>query len=122
MDKLTQKNPELDPSQVQQKERLKELACISATTLILREGKPIDATLQQIALLLPDAWQFPAYTSVRITYHGKSFETADFQESEWRMAQDFTSMDNSRGSIEIYYSCEFPDESEGPFLKEERDL
>ena len=119
MDELTQKNPELDPSQVQQTERLKELACISATTLILKEGKPIDTTLQQITLLLPDAFQFPAFTAVRISFRSNSFETAGFQESEWRLVQDFTAMDNSKGAIEIFYTCDFPAESEGPFLKEE---
>lgn len=122
MDELNPKYSELYNSQVQQNERLKELACISATTLILREGKPIEATLQQITLLLADAFQFPAFTAVRISFRKDSFETAGFQESEWRLAQDFTALDNSKGLIEIFYSTDFPAESEGPFLKEERDL
>jgi hypothetical protein len=52
----------------------------------------------------------------------KEFDSADFQETKWRMAQDFTTIDNETGLIEIYYTTEFNNEDEGPFLKEERDL
>ena len=40
-------------------ERLKELAAINQTTDILKEGKPLDETLQQLAKLFPSAWQSP---------------------------------------------------------------
>ncbi len=122
MNEPTQDNQEFSKSQIQQNERLKELACINGTTQILKEGKPVDATLHQIALLLPAALQYPAYTTVRISYREKVFETADFQVSEWRLEQDFITMDDERGSIEVFYTRDFPDESEGPFLKEEREL
>ena len=105
-----------------QQERLKELACINQTTYILKEGKPIEETLQQIVLLLPSAWQYPEYTSARIRFLDKSFETPDFQETTWKMFQEFDTIDNEKGTIEIYYTREFSIETEGPFLKEERDL
>ncbi|MBE0668393.1 MAG: hypothetical protein IH593_12090, partial [Bacteroidales bacterium] len=122
MNEPTQNNQEFSKSHIQQNERLKELACINGTTQILKEGKPVDATLQQIALLLPAALQYPAHTNVRISYREKVFETADFQVSEWRLEQDFMTMDDAKGLIEIYYTRDFPEESEGPFLKEEREL
>ncbi len=105
-----------------QQERLKELGCINQTTYILKEGKPVEETLQQIALLLPAAWQYPEYTSVRIRFHDKTYETPYFQDSVWKMYQEFTTIGDDRGSIEIYYTKEFSFEDEGPFLKEERDL
>lgn len=105
-----------------QQERVKELSCINQTTYILKEGKPIEETLQQIVLLLPDAWQYPEYTQARIRYMDKSFETPDLKETSWKMFQEFDTIDNEKGSIEIYYTREFNVESEGPFLKEERDL
>lgn len=106
----------------EQHERLKELGCINQTTYILKEGKPIDETLQQIVLLLPPAWQYPGYTVSRITYTGKSYETPGFVESRWMMKQEFTTIGNENGLIEISYTKEFSQEFEGPFLKEERDL
>ncbi len=52
----------------------------------------------------------------------KVFESADFRETEWRMGQEFSTIDEEKGSIEIFYTMEFNAEDEGPFLKEERDL
>lgn len=106
----------------EQRERLKELSCINRTTAILREGKPIDETLHQIVMLLPAAWQYPDHTVARITFHGLEFVTESFTETDWRMAQDFSSVDGETGSIEVFYTLKSGDEHEGPFLKEERDL
>ena len=105
-----------------QQERLKELGCINQTTYILKEGKPVEETLQQIVLLLPAAWQYPDFSTARITFGGNQFESVDFQETSWRMAQEFTTIDDQKGVIEIFYTREFSVEYEGPFLKEERDL
>ncbi len=105
-----------------QQERLKELGCINQTTYILKEGKPIEETLQQIVLLLPAAWQYPDYTAARIKFLDKTFETPDFLETTWKMIQEFNTIDDEKGTIEVYYTREFTMEKEGPFLKEERDL
>jgi hypothetical protein len=105
-----------------QQERVKELSCINQTTYILKEGKPIEETLQQIVLLLPAAWQYPEYTVARISFMQNKFETLEFEETRWMMVQEFNTIDNQTGTIEIFYTKEFREESEGPFLKEERDL
>lgn len=103
-------------------ERLKELACINQTTAILRQGKPIEETLQQIVLLLPRAWQYPEFTAARITWNEKVFVTSNFKETQWKMSQEFETIDNKDGSIEIYYLKSFPTIDVGPFLREERHL
>jgi hypothetical protein len=122
MDESIQNTPEYNRLLHDQKERLKELACINRTTSILKEFKPLEESLQQIVLLLPAAWQYPEYTVARIRFMGKDFETIDFRETRWRMVQDFITIDNEKGIIEVYYITEFNNEEEGPFLKEERDL
>ncbi len=114
--------PEFSRLLHEQRERLKELACINQTTYILKEGKPIEETLQQIVLLLPAAWQYPEYTVARIFFMQNKFETLEFQETGWKMVQEFNTIDDETGSIEIFYIKEFREENEGPFLKEERDL
>jgi hypothetical protein len=105
-----------------QQERLKELGCINQTTYILKEGKPIEETLQQIVLLLPAAWQYPDYTAARIKFLDDTFETPEFQETTWKMVQEFNTIDDEKGTVEVFYTKEFTLETEGPFLKEERDL
>ena len=122
MDNKDHINPEYHRLLHEQQERLKELACINQTTYILKEGKPIEETLQQIALLLPAAWQYPEYTNARIKFLDKIFETPEFQETTWKMIQEFNTIDDENGTIEIFYNKEFSIENEGPFLKEERDL
>ena len=57
MNELTDNTQALNRLMHDQQERLKELACINRTTLILKEGKPIEESLQHIVLLLPAAWQ-----------------------------------------------------------------
>lgn len=115
-------NPEYKRLLHEQKERLKELACINQTTAILKEGKRVEEALQQIVLLLPRAMQYPEYTVARITWNTKEFITPDFEVSSWRIFQDFNTIDGSKGRIEICYIKEFRMEDEGQFLREEGDL
>lgn len=103
-------------------ERLKELAAINQTNDILREGKPVDETLQQLAKLLPGAWQYPEFTVCRIVYNGKEYLSPRFAETRWRQRQSFEAIDGGTGFIDIYYTREFVTLDEGPFLKEERHL
>jgi hypothetical protein len=108
--------------QAENKERLKELAAINRTTSIIKEGRTVEGTLRQICLILPDAWQFPQYTVARIKYEGMEFTSVGFKETSWVQVQDFKTIDGNTGKIEIFYTKDFPEEDEGPFLKEERDL
>jgi len=103
-------------------ERLKELAAINQTNDILREGKPVDETLQQLAKLFPGAWQYPEFTVCRIVFNGKEYLSPQFHESRWIQRQSFESIDGGSGYIDIFYTREFVQFDEGPFLKEERHL
>lgn len=103
-------------------ERLKELAAINKTTSILKAGKPIDESLQQIALLLPPAYQYPAFTSARIVFDGNEFRSNNYKKTQWVQHQEFETIDHQQGFIEIFYAKKFQDLDEGPFLNEERQL
>ena len=105
-----------------QKERLKELACINRTTAILKEGKSIDETMQKVVHTLPPAWQYPEFTVARITYGNKIFMTTYFEETKWVLRQEFKTINNTKGSLEIFYTREFEPIDYGPFLEEEKDL
>jgi hypothetical protein len=115
-------SPNVERLLAETRERLKELACINQTTQILKEGKPLEETLQQICLILPRAWQHPEFTVARITYDGKVYRTGNFRETEWSQVQYFQSIDRRKGKIEVFYTRKFPMETEGPFLEEERHL
>ncbi len=104
------------------KERLKELACINQTTAILKEGQAIEESLHQIALILPNAWQYPEYTVSRILFEEKEYKSPGFRETSWRQGQSFNTIDDHECIVEVYYTREFAVLDEGPFLKEERHL
>jgi hypothetical protein len=106
----------------QSKERLKELAAINHAIAIIQEGRSIQDTLHQLCLILPDAWQYPEHTIIRIKFGQYEFQSAGFRETPWCQRQEFETIDGDFGFIEVYYTREFPIEFEGPFLKEERDL
>jgi len=103
-------------------ERLKELRAINQTSLIIDEGKPVDATLQEICNILPKSWQYPKYTASRIRFEGKTYTSLNLMETEWVQRENFVTIDNKKGTIEIFYLKQLPKEDEGPFLHEERNL
>lgn len=103
-------------------ERLKELKAINKTSLIIEEGLPVEVTLQEICELLPHSWQYPKFTVARIRFEGKIYTSKNFRETIWGQREYFITIDNKKGSIEIFYTKEFPFEHEGPFLSEERNL
>lgn len=103
-------------------ERLKELAAINQTTDILKEGKPLDETLQQLAKLFPSAWQYPEYTVCCISFNGKEYHSPAYARTKWMQRQSFDIIDGRSGYIDIFYTKEFITLDEGPFLKEERHL
>lgn len=103
-------------------ERLKELDAINRTTQILEESNNIKEALQRICNILPISWQYPKHTACRIIFEGYVFQTANFSDSAWSQKDLISTIDNKKGSIEIVYLKEFPEEYEGPFLLEEKNL
>lgn len=106
----------------QNNERLKELDGINTTRNILNQAKPIGETLQHICDILPASWQYPDYTCSCIRYEDVMYTSANFVVTPWCMKETFVTFDNNIGSIEIYYTKDFPICTEGPFLREERNL
>jgi hypothetical protein len=106
----------------QNTERLKELRGINQTSQILREGRSISESLKYICSILPEAYQYPEHTRVRIRYENMVFVSRDFRESPVKQHQEFDIPNGSKGLIEVFYLREFPESDEGPFLKEERNL
>ncbi|MBD3242361.1 MAG: hypothetical protein GF331_17355, partial [Chitinivibrionales bacterium] len=107
---------------VQNRERVKELRGLNRITAVLNQDKPVPQLLQLICDALPDAWQYPADTVARIIYEDITCTTRQFRETPWVQQQTFVVPPNRAGSIEVFYLTQFPEEAEGPFLKEERDL
>jgi len=106
------------------KERVKELNCFYRITRIVNDSKlSIDEALQKIVELIPQAWQFPDITCVRIVLDKrKEFKTENFKKTKWTLESNLVIAEKKIGTLEVYYLDEKPFSDEGPFLKEERRL
>ncbi|MDA3820879.1 MAG: pyruvate, phosphate dikinase [Candidatus Delongbacteria bacterium] len=116
------KGREIKDLAFENKERLKELACINKTSALIKSGKPVNEVLHRIVDNLPDGWQYPEYTVARICYDDKAFLSQGFKKTEWKQSYEFETIDGCTGSVEVYYTRKFAKMDEGPFLKEEREL
>ncbi|MGL1891851.1 MAG: hypothetical protein OCD02_09505 [Spirochaetaceae bacterium] len=103
-------------------ERLKELRAINMTSKIISEYKPVDQTMFEITSILKMSWQYPEFTEVKIHYEGCNYTSEGFRETSWNQKENFITIDNNKGYIQVVYLKEFPTSDEGPFLREERDL
>ena len=101
-------------------ERLNELATINQISNILKAGRTVIDSLQQLIFVLPNAFQFPNFTSVRIKFKDKEFKSKKFEVTQWKLANPIFEDNIYIGEIEIYYNKKFPNVTENsPFLNEE---
>ena len=104
-------------------ERVKELTALHHTARLLEDEQlGVAELLQQIAALLPPAFQFPAVTQALVRYGGTEVCTSGFATTPWMLKQDFATRDGLTGGLEVAYLEEKPPSAEGPFLREERHL
>ncbi len=105
------------------RERVKELTCLYGIAKILQRPRvTTEELLKETAELLPPGWQYPDTTLARVTLDGRAYATASFPQGSRRLAADIVVEGVPRGTVEVAYSKEWPEEDEGPFLKEERNL
>lgn len=105
------------------RERIKELEALHNTSRLLQvQDLPLDFLMTDIIASLPRAWQYSESTVARIRYGQKKYSSPKFRLTRWKQEEKFKTKGGNKGSIEICYLKEKPQEHEGPFLKEERDL
>jgi signal transduction histidine kinase/Skp family chaperone for outer membrane proteins len=103
--------------------RVKELTALHKTARLLQQEQPLTAELlQEIATLLPSAWQYPEVTAAHIRVDGVSYATPNFAPTAWKQCADFLTLGGKDGLVEVVYLVERPPAQEGPFLAEERNL
>lgn len=104
-------------------EREKELSLLHTATRLLQGSRlSLQATLTEVAALLPPAWQYPELCQARIRYGRTQATTPFWGESPWKLSTRFTTSDGREGVVEVIYLEQMPLAEEGPFLAEERVL
>jgi len=104
-------------------ERIKELTAMYDVVHLLQvEGKSTRTLLEEITLLLPPTWQYPEVAAARVQVGEMEFKTPNFRPSRWTQQASFTTVNRSKGIVEVVYTAERPPAAEGPFSAEERNL
>jgi len=105
------------------RERVKELTALHSTICVLQDDRlSTREALDRIVKLIPPAWQYPEITAGRISVGGCESRNPGFRRTRWLQACDFRINPELAGRIEVYYLKRMPEEAEGPFLAEERNL
>ena len=104
-------------------ERMKELATIYQVNELLQDdNQSIESVFQKMSGMIGNGWQYPEVCEAKIEFNGSSYTSPSYQPSDFSQTAHFKTQDGKKGLIEIVYTQCMPDEFEGPFLKEERDL
>ncbi|OYT17248.1 MAG: pyruvate, phosphate dikinase [Bacteroidetes bacterium 4572_77] len=122
MDKSIEQENAFLPKDIKSLRRLKELSCINQVVGILSENKSVAQTFKELSNKLPEFWQYPNYTAVRIHYDGKNYDSQQFESSQWKQQQKFTTIKGKLGYIEVFYLKEFMDKGNGPFDEKDKNL
>src|SRR5690349_507158 len=85
-------------------ERVKELNLLHVATRLLQGNRlSLQATLTEVAALLPPAWQYPELCQARIRYGRTQATTPFWGESPWKLSTSFTTGDGREGFVEVIY-------------------
>lgn len=104
-------------------ERMKELTTLYRTGQILQnEVKAVDDLMQEIVTILPPGWQYPDITAARIVIGATEYKTQNYATAVAKQQAEFSLPQGVKGLVEVLYLTHKPEEVEGPFLMEERNL
>ncbi|MDH4157494.1 MAG: pyruvate, phosphate dikinase [candidate division Zixibacteria bacterium] len=104
-------------------ERARELDCLYRIEELL--NKPdigVDDALARMVEIMPSGCRNPDICRARITIDGKSFQAADFVETERFRSADVRVRGDAVGTISIFYTAAAPDTAGSPFLEEEEKM
>ena len=103
--------------------RVNELNCLyEISHLAQKRNLPLDTILQEIVDLIPSAMKHSGYTGAKIQTVGGNYQTRNFKETNWMLAQDIHVLEKKLGTLVICLLKQPPAIEAGAFLKQERDL
>lgn len=120
--KLEASNQQLIADEYMLGERVKELNCFYNISESVDARETLDEILQDIANIIPPAWQYPGITCAKITLQDKEFKTKNYKESKWKQSSDILVKREIAGKVEVCYLKQCPESDIGPFLKGEEYL
>ncbi len=103
------------------KERVKELTALHRTARLLQDHeRPLSKLLQELAALLPAAFDRPELAAARVVFDGVEYRSSNFGGTPLTQSAHFTTGGGRHGLVEIAYT-EDP-RHQAAFLMEEKSL
>jgi PAS domain S-box-containing protein len=103
--------------------QVRELRCLFRLSALVNDRElPLDVLLRHVVEMIPNAYQYPEITIARATCQDRSVASPGYQPTRWCQTAAIGSLFSRFGSLEVCYREERPEEAEGPFLEEEREL
>ena len=105
-------------------ERVKELTCLYEVARLAtkKENESLANILQNIANIIPSAWQYPEITECRLLVNSQKISTNNYVGTGKKQVAEIIIGKEACGTIEVTYKEKRKEAFEGPFLKEERHL
>jgi diguanylate cyclase (GGDEF)-like protein/PAS domain S-box-containing protein len=104
-------------------ERVKELNCLyEISRLQTATGLSLPVLLQKIVRLIPPAWQYPEHTCARIVVDDQVYVSKDYKETGEKQTASFSTGEEQKGIVEVFYRGKKRGNNESPFLAEESKL
>lgn len=101
-------------------ERVKEQSCLyDISTILGKTEVPLRERLQGVVERLPGGWHHREIACARLELKGQSWESPDWEETEWRLRTEVELDGEPAGALEVGYLEERPAEDVGPFLNDE---
>jgi len=97
-----------------------DISFINQIDEVARRKQNIEYTFTHIISIISQAFQYPDDVSVIIVFGEHSVTSPKFIASQWNIAQTIQTYDGQRGYIEVFYSKEHPQHTEGAFTQDER--
>jgi len=102
--------------------RIKEQNCLVNISCLNECELSKEALLQKAVNYLPTGWQFPDFAEAAIDFENKTYQTANFVETDWIIESETHEPTGESLRIRVAYQKEVPAGEAGPFLFEEKQL
>ena len=92
------------------------------TQKFVQSVEPVESVLLDFIEELPEAFQYPEITAVKVKYGESEVQTENFVPSDRRLTSQTKTADGTLVRIDIVYLEERPQRDDGPFLAEEQSM
>jgi PAS domain S-box-containing protein len=104
-------------------EKNKQLNCLfEISRLSSNKAFSLDLLIENALEVIPQSWQHEDICVAKITFGNKSWETKNYQDTEWSLTADIKINGGHSGELKLCYLNIAPMADHGPFLRAELDL